>query len=74
MLIWDMMIDELLALSKTTILKMIVEMSLSIEKGNKVTRLWFTFTAGRVTASIMKSVCHANPANPLQSCLLIRRV
>ncbi len=29
--------------------------------------LWFTYRAGRVTASKMKSVCHTDCANPSQS-------
>jgi len=42
-------------------------MSLSVEKETRLqgqSRLWFTFRAGRVTASRMKSACHTNPANP----------
>ena len=66
----DLGYDELLALSETILLEMTAEMSLSVEKETRLqsqSRLWFTFRAGRVTASRMKSVCNTNPANPSQS-------
>ena len=49
---------------------MTVEMSEAIERGTRSqshSRLWFTYRAGRVTASKMKSVCHTNPGKPSQS-------
>ena len=66
----DLGYDELLALSETTVIEMTVEMPLAVEEETRLqsqSRLWFTFRAGRVTASRMKSVCHTNPANPSQS-------
>ena len=30
-------------------------------------KLWFTYRAGRITASRMKSVCHTDSSNPSQS-------
>ena len=50
----DLGYDELLALSETTVLEMTVEMSLAVEEETRLqsqSRLWFTFRAGRVTAS-----------------------
>ena len=35
-------------------------------------RDWFRFRAGRITASVMKSVCHSDPEDPSQS--LVKRI
>ncbi len=57
------------ACSKVTI-ELTLEMVAAIEKSTKEqshSKLWFTYRAGRVTASKMKSVCHTDCANPSQS-------
>ena len=33
-------------------------------------RDWFRFRAGRVTASVMKAVCHSDPENPSESLVM----
>jgi len=45
-------------------------MAQSVEKATwsqSNSKLWYTYCAGRVTASRMRSVCHTNLANPSQS-------
>ena len=36
-------------------------------KGQSKSNLWFTYRAGRITASRMKSACHTGPSHPSQS-------
>ena len=46
------------------------EMAASVEEETKhqsCSNLWFTYRAGRITASQMKSVCHTDPAKPSES-------
>lgn len=46
------------------------EMAKSVEKETKHQsncKLWFTYRAGRITASRMKSICRTDPAKPSQS-------
>ena len=62
--------DELLTLCGSTVVEVTVEISEAVERETRSqshSRLWFTYRAGRVTASKMKSVCHTNPGKPSQS-------
>lgn len=46
------------------------EMAQAVERETRAqsnSKLWFTFRAGRITASRMKSACCTDPANPAQS-------
>ena len=36
-------------------------------KGQSKSNLWFTYRAGRITTSRMKSACHTDPSHPSQS-------
>ena len=66
----DLGYDELLTLCESTALEMNIEMSTAVERETRPQshlKVWFTYRAGRVTASKIKSVCHTNPAIPSQS-------
>ena len=48
------------------------EMVLSVEEATReqsTSKLWYTYRAGRVTASHMKSVCRTNHSKPARSLL-----
>ena len=50
------------------------EMAQSVEKATQLqsnAKLWYTYCAGWVTASRMKSVCHTGLANPSQSLIKV---
>ena len=66
----DLGYDKLLTLCGLIVVEVTAEMSEAVERETRPqshSRLWFTYRAGRVTASNMKSVCHTNPGNSSQS-------
>ena len=61
---------SLLQACKSIEIELTLEMAQSVEKATRSqsnSKLWFTYRAGRVTASRMKAVCHTNLAHPSQS-------
>ena len=61
---------ELLEACKAVKVDITREMALAIEKETRLqsnSKLWYTYRAGRVTASHMKAVCHTDLTNPSQS-------
>lgn len=61
---------RLLQVCESIEIELTCEMAQSVEKATQSqssSKLWFTYRAGRVTASRMKAVCHTNVANPSQS-------
>ena len=70
--------EKYLNYSYTKLLDACVEIDISITqenvtavemetKGQSKSNLWFTYRAGRITASRMKSACHTDPSHPSQS-------
>lgn len=61
---------ELLSACEEIEISLTDEMATSVEvetRGQSNSNLWFTYRAGRITASRMKSTCHTDPSNPSQS-------
>ena len=61
---------SLLEVCQSVEIEVTCEMAQSVERATQSqssSKLWFTYRAGRVTASRMKAVCHTNAANPSQS-------
>ena len=61
---------ELLAVCEQVEITVTKEMAIAVETETRTQSncsLWFTYQAGRVTASRMKSVCHTDSSNPSQS-------
>lgn len=61
---------ELLAACEEVEIVLTDEMAKLVEQETRdqsKSKLWFTYRAGRITASRMKSACHTNTANPSQS-------
>ena len=61
---------ELLAACEETEIIVTEQMAVAVEtetRAQSKSNLWFTYRAGRVTASRMKSVCHTDPAYPSQA-------
>jgi len=61
---------SLLQVCKSIEIELTSEMAQSVEKATRSqsnSKLWFTYQAGRVTASWMKTVCHTDMDNPSQS-------
>ena len=61
---------ELLSVCENVTVVLTEEMAEAVEQDTRSqssSTLWFTYRAGRITASRMKSVCSTNVANPAQS-------
>ena len=61
---------ELLSFCESTTITVMKEMALAVEEATREQsgcRLWYTYRAGRKTASKMKQACHINPAMAAQS-------
>ena len=61
---------DLLTMCDQTKITLSVEMAAAVEvetRNQSKSSLWFTYRAGRITASKMKSACHTDPSNPSQS-------
>jgi len=62
--------NDLLDICESTEIQVTDDMAKAVEKETRSqssSKLWYTYRAGRVTASRMKAVCHTNVANPSQS-------
>ena len=61
---------DLLNVCESVDVQVSCEMAQLVEKETQLqshSKLWYSYRAGRVTASCMKAVCHTNVANPSQS-------
>ena len=61
---------SLLQVCQSIEIELTSEMAQSVEKATRSqsnSKLWFSYRAGRVTASRMRAVCHTSIANPSQS-------
>ncbi len=61
---------QLLAVCEEKSIILTKEMAVAVERDTRTQsscNLWFTYRAGRVTASRMKAACHTDPTNPSQS-------
>jgi len=59
--------DELLKECESVSLSMSECVETLVMRDQSKSKLWYKFSAGRITASRMKAVCHTKVAKPLQS-------
>ena len=45
-----------------------------MSRGQTSSKVWFTFKAGTITASVMKFVIQTNPAMPSQSLIILTKI
>ncbi len=65
--------NELLTVCESLDINLTDEMAHSVEKETTLqsnSKLWFTYRAGRVTASRMKAVCRTDNSKPSQSLII----
>jgi hypothetical protein len=66
----ELSFPDLLTVCETAEVQVTAEMAKLVERETRKQsscKLWFTYRAGRITASRMKYVCHTDPTNPSQS-------